>query len=225
MGQKVHPVSLRLGYIKSWGSRWFVKKKDYAGLLHEDAKIRKFIKDRLSLAGISKVEIERASNRTRINIYTAKPGVIIGRRGQEIDRLRDDLQELTGRDIYIEIKEVRTPQLDAQLIAQNVALQLERRVSFRRVMKKAVRISAESGAQGIKIICSGRLGGAEIARTEGYKEGKIPLHTFRADIDYGFCEAHTTYGLIGVKVWIYKGEVLKEGATKEEAGEGAGKQK
>lgn len=224
MGQKVHPVSLRLGYIKSWGSRWFAR-KDYAGLLYEDAKLRKFIKDRLSLAGISKVEIERASNRARINIYTAKPGVIIGRRGQEIDRLRDDLQELTGRDIYIEIKEVRVPQLDAQLIAKNVALQLERRVSFRRAMKKAVQASMQSGAQGIKIICSGRLGGAEIARSEGYKEGKIPLHTFRADIDYGFCEAHTTYGLIGVKAWIYKGEILKEEPTEEEAKKGEGKQK
>ncbi len=218
MGQKVHPLSLRLGYIKSWSSKWFAK-KDYAELLYEDAKLRKFINERLSFAGVSKVEIERASNRARINIYTAKPGVIIGRRGQEIDRLRDDLQELTGRSIYIEIKEVRVPQLDAQLIAKNVALQLERRVSFRRAMKKAVQASVQSGVQGIKIICSGRLAGAEIARTEGYKEGKIPLHTFRADINYGFCEAHTTYGLIGVKVWIYKGEILREGPVKEEAEE------
>jgi len=219
MGQKVHPLSLRLGYIKTWGSRWLVR-KGYADLLHEDVRIRRFIKERLSFAGVSKVEIERAGDRARVTIYTAKPGVIIGRRGQEIDRLRDDLHELTGKDIYIDIKEIRLPQLDAQLIAENIALQIERRVSFRRAMKKAITATMGSGALGIKVGCSGRLGGAEIARREGYKEGKIPLHTFRADIDYGFCEVHTAYGLIGVKVWVYKGDVLKEGAVKDEEAEG-----
>lgn len=223
MGQKVHPLSLRLGYIKSWGSKWFAG-KDYPRLLYEDIKIRKFIKERLSFAGVSKVEIERASNKVRVSIYTARPGVIIGRRGQEIDSLKDDLQELTEKDIYIDIKEVKLPQLDAQLIAENIALQLERRVSFRRAMKKAIAASMEKGALGIKIVCSGRLGGAEIARTEGYKEGKVPLQTFRSDIDYGFCEAHTAYGLIGVKVWVYKGDILKEKPKEsKEAEEDTGK--
>jgi small subunit ribosomal protein S3 len=216
MGQKVHPVGLRLGYIKNWSSSWFAKKKDFAGFVYEDVKLRRFIRERFPFAGISKVEIERASHRVKLNIYTAKPGVVIGRRGQEIDRLKEDLQEFTGQDVYINIKEVKSPQLSAQLVAENVAFQLKRRVNFRRAMKKAIAATRGEGGLGIKITCSGRLEGSEIARSEGYKEGKIPLHTFRADVDYGFCEAPTTYGLIGVKVWIYKGEILKVGREEEE---------
>ncbi len=208
MGQKVHPVSLRLGYIKGWSSRWFAKKKDFAGLLQEDIKLRNFVKNRLTSAAVAKIEIERSSNRVKIIIHTARPGVVIGRRGQEIDRLKEDLRDLTGREIYIEIREIKRPQLSAQLVAENISFQLQKRVSFRRAMKRAISGSMDSGALGIKIACAGRLHGAEIARSEGYKEGKIPLHTFRADIDYGFCGARTAYGLIGVKVWIYKGEIL-----------------
>lgn len=215
MGQKVHPISLRLGYIKGWSSRWFAKKKDFAELLQQDIKLRIFIKNRFSSAAVSKIDIERSTNKVKVIIYTARPGVVIGRRGQEIDRLKEDARELTGGEIYIEIREVKNPQVNAQLVAENIAFQLEKRVSFRRAMKKALSNAMNNGALGIKINCAGRLQGAEIARSESYKQGKIPLHTFRADIDYGFCEAHTAYGLIGVKVWIYKGEILggaKDGA-------------
>ena len=210
MGQKVHPIALRLGYIKGWSSRWFAKKKDFAGLLQQDIKLRNFIKNRFSSAAVSKIEIERSTNKVKVIIYTARPGVVIGRRGQEIDRLKEDARELTGGEIYVEIREVKNPQVNAQLVAENISFQLERRVSFRRAMKKAITNAMNNGALGIKVACAGRLQGAEIARSEGYKKGKIPLHTFRADIDYGFCGSRTAYGLIGVKVWIYKGEILGE---------------
>lgn len=221
MGHKVNPLSLRLGYIKTWRSRWFSKKKDFADNLHEDIGIRKYVKKNFSAAGISIIEIERASDRAKVIIYTAKPGIIIGRKGADIDRLRDELQEMTKKEIYIDIKEVENITTDAQLIAENVAFQLEKRVAFRRAMKKVIQQSMTAGALGIKIKCSGRLGGAEMSRSEGYKEGKVPLQTFRADIDYGFAEALTTYGLIGVKVWVYKGDILKQKPKKEELQEKA----
>ncbi len=207
MGQKVHPVGFRLGVIRSWGSRWFAE-KDYGKLLHEDIEIRKFLKQRLHNAGISRIEIERTANRATIDIYTARPGIVIGKKGAEIDALRDQLQRMTSRDIVINIKEVRKAEVDAQLVAENVALQLERRVAFRRAMKRAVSTAMKFGAQGIKIHCGGRLGGAEMARREWYREGRVPLHTLRADIDYGFAEARTTYGVIGVKVHIFRGEIM-----------------
>ena len=215
MGQKTHPYGIRLGYIKPWKARWF-SRKDLSDYLHEDLKIRKFLKTKLGFAGISNIEIERSSGRVRVRIFTARPGVIIGRRGQEIDKIKDDLSVLTKSELFVDIKEVKSPQTDAQLVAENVAMQLERRIGFRRAMKKAVQICMQKGGLGIKIMCKGRLGGAEIARTEKYREGKVPLSTFRADVDYGFTEAHTTYGSIGCKVWIYKGEVLvkKEVAEK-----------
>lgn len=208
MGQKVHPFSFRLGYVKNSRSLWFAKKTKFANLLHEDIKIRKFIKSNFSSANISYIEIERASNKVKVAIYAARPGIIIGRRGADIDRLRDELQEITQKEVLIDIKEIKNPAIEAQLIAENVAFQLEKRVVFRRAIKKAVQSAMDAGSKGIKIICSGRLGGAEMSRRESYKEGKIPLHTLRADIDYGFAEARTTYGTIGVKVWVYKGEVL-----------------
>ena len=207
MGQKVHPTSFRLGYTKNWNSIWFAdKNKTMADYIEEDSKIRKYIKKNLSQAKISKIEIFRASNKTRINIWSARPGIIIGRRGAEIDRLRDELQETTGKQIFLDIKEIKNASTDAQLIAENIAFQLEKRMPFRRVMKKAVTLAMDQGAQGIKVQCSGRLGGAEIARCEKYKAGKVPLQTLRADINYGFTEAHTAYGLIGIKVWVCKGE-------------------
>ncbi len=208
MGHKVHPLSFRLGYIKDWGSRWFAKKKDFPGYLFEDLTIRKLIKKNFSSAYVSKIEIERASNRVRIIVHSGRPGVIIGRRGADIDRLREELQALTNKEIYVDIKEISNSSIDAQLVAENVAFQLEKRVAFRRAMKKAVAQAITSGAGGIKIACAGRLGGAEIARTEKYKTGKVPLHTLRADIDYGFAEAFTTYGVIGVKCWVYKGDII-----------------
>lgn len=211
MGQKTHPLGLRLGYVKSWKSSWFSKaKRGFGDLLHEDIKIRKHIKDNFLQADISKVEIERAGNRARINIYTARPGVIIGRRGADIDRLRDELQEITGKEVYIDIKEIKDPALEAQLVADNIAFQLEKRISHRRAMKKTIATAIEAGAEGIKISCAGRLGGAEMSRREGYHEGKVPLQTLRADVDYGFREASTAYGIVGVKVWIYKGEILPQ---------------
>ena len=213
MGQKVHPLSFRLGYIKDWGSRWFAKRKEFPQNLLEDLKIRKFIKRNFSQANVSKVDIERATKRVRVIVFSGRPGVIIGRRGADIDRLRDELQNMTNKEVFVDIKEVQNPNIDAQLVAENVAFQLERRVAFRRAMKKAVSQSLASGAGGIKIMCSGRLGGAEIARTEKYKEGKIPLHTLRANIDYGFAEALTTYGVIGVKCWIYTGDVILDKTT------------
>ncbi len=210
MGQKVHPYSFRLGIIKDWKSQWYADKKNYANFVLEDAKIRKYIKKTLSQAAIALIIIERASNRLRVIIHSARPGVIIGRRGAEIDKLKEELHGLTQKEIFIDIKEIKNPTIDAQLVAENIAFQLEKRIPFRRAMKKAVQTAMNSGAGGIKIKCSGRLGGAEIARSEGYKEGKVPLHTLRADIDYGFTEALTTYGLIGVKVWIYKGEIIQK---------------
>ncbi|MDY0269360.1 30S ribosomal protein S3 [Trichloromonas sp.] len=207
MGQKVHPVGFRLGVIKTWESRWYAE-ADYAALLHEDVKLRNYLKKRLYHAGISKIELERAANKVKINIYAARPGIIIGKKGSEVEALKKELAKLTDKEVFINIQEVRKPEIDAQLVAENVALQLERRVAFRRAMKKSVSMALKFGGQGIKITCSGRLGGAEMSRTEWYREGRVPLHTLRADIDYGFAEAKTTYGIIGVKVLIFKGEVL-----------------
>jgi small subunit ribosomal protein S3 len=211
MGQKVHPKGFRLGVIEQWDSKWFAR-REYPQLLHEDLRIRKFLKERLYHAGISKVEIERAANKAKINIYTARPGIVIGKKGAEIEKLKTELGHLAKRESFINIHEVRRPDVDAQLVAENVALQLERRVAFRRAMKEAVGRAMRMGAQGVRIQCAGRLGGAEIARTEWYREGRVPLHTLRADISYGMAEAKTTYGLIGIKAWIFRGEVL----TKEE---------
>ncbi|MCK4993613.1 MAG: 30S ribosomal protein S3 [Candidatus Omnitrophica bacterium] len=216
MGQKVHPLSFRLGYIKDWKSRWFAKRKEFPKNLLEDLKIRKFIKKNFSQANVSKVEIERATKRLRVIVFSGRPGVIIGRRGADIDRLRDELQNMTKKEIFVDIKEIQNPNIDAQLVAENVAFQLEKRVAFRRAMKKAISLSRNSGAGGIKIMCSGRLGGAEIARTEKYKDGKVPLHTLRANIDYGFAEALTTYGVIGIKCWIYTGDVILDKKNKAE---------
>ncbi len=210
MGQKVNPHGLRVGVIKGWDSKWYAG-KDYEKFLLEDIKIREFIKEKLFLSGISKVEIERASNKARISIHTAKPGMVIGRQGSNIELLKSDLKKMTESAIEINIVEVKTPDMDATLVAENIAAQLERRIAFRRAMKQCVGRTMRMGAKGIKITCGGRLGGAEIARSESYREGSIPLHTLRADIDYGTAEAHTTYGRIGIKVWIYKGEVLPEG--------------
>ena len=207
MGQKVNPIGFRLGIIKTWDSRWYAK-ADFAKLLHEDLKLKEFLKKRLFHSGVSKIEIERAANKAKINIFTARPGLIIGKKGSEVETLKKELAKLTDNEIYLNIQEVRKPELDAQLVAENVALQLERRIAFRRAMKKSVTSALKFGAKGIKITCSGRLGGAEMSRTEWYREGRVPLHTLRADIDYGFAEAKTTYGLIGVKVLIFKGEVL-----------------
>lgn len=209
MGQKVNPHGLRVGVIKGWDSKWYAG-KDYETFLLEDIKIREFIKEKLFLSGISKVEIERASNKARISIHTAKPGMVIGRQGSNIELLKSDLKKMTESAIEINIVEVKTPDMDATLVAENIAAQLERRIAFRRAMKQCVGRTMRMGAKGIKITCGGRLGGAEIARSESYREGSIPLHTLRADIDYGTAEAHTTYGRIGIKVWIYKGEVLPE---------------
>jgi len=207
LGQKVHPIGFRLGVIKTWSSRWFAK-KEYGAFLHEDIKLRKSVKARLFHAGVSRIDIDRAGNRIKLNIHTARPGIIIGKKGAEVDKLKKELEAQTGKQIYINIIEIRKPELDAQLVAESVALQLERRIAFRRAMKKSVTSSLRFGAKGVKIGCAGRLAGAEIARSEWYREGRVPLHTLRADIEYGFAEAKTTYGLIGVKVWIYKGDVL-----------------
>jgi len=207
LGQKVNPIGFRLGVIKTWDSKWYAE-ADYAKLLHEDLAIRKFLKKRLYNSGVSKIEIERAANKTKINIHTARPGLIIGKKGSEVETIKKDLAKLTSKEIFINIHEVRKPELDAQLVAENVALQLERRIAFRRAMKKSVTSALKFGAKGIRITCSGRLGGAEMSRTEWYREGRVPLHTLRADIDYGFAEAKTTYGIIGIKVLIFKGEIL-----------------
>jgi len=211
MGHKTHPKIFRMGVIESWDSKWYAA-HDYTKLLHEDFKIKSFIKSRVYHAGISKIEIERATNKAKINIHTARPGIVIGKKGAEIEKLKEELSRLTNREIYINIREVRRPDLDAQLVAENVALQLERRVAFRRAMKESVSRSMRMGAQGFRVQCSGRLGGNEIARTEWYRDGQVPLHTLRADVNHGFAEARTSYGIIGVKVWIYRGLVL----TKEE---------
>jgi len=209
LGQKVHPIGFRLGVIKTWDSKWYAE-ADYAKLLHEDIKLRNYLKKRLFHAGISKIEMERAASKAKINIFAARPGIIIGKKGSEVEALKKELAKLTDKEVFINIQEVRKPEVDAQLVAENVALQLERRVAFRRAMKKSVSQALKFGAQGIKINCSGRLGGAEMSRTEWYREGRVPLHTLRADIDYGFAEAKTTYGIIGVKVLIFKGEVLSK---------------
>jgi small subunit ribosomal protein S3 len=209
VGQKTHPYGFRLVYNKTWHSRWYGE-ANYAKTLHEDLALRRRLKSRLGHAGVSEIDIERAADKLRVTIYTSRPGIIIGRRGAEVDKLRDDLQKEMGREVHINIQEIQRPELDAQLVAESIAGQLERRVSFRRAMKKAMESAFRFGAKGVKIMVSGRLGGAEIARSEWYQEGRLPLHTLKADIDYGFGEARTTYGVIGVKVWVYKGDLLKE---------------
>jgi small subunit ribosomal protein S3 len=209
LGQKVHPISFRLGIIKDWDSRWFATSQ-YSTFVYEDYKIRQFLKKRVYQAGVSKIEIERAASKVRIRMHTARPGIVIGKKGVEIEKTKRDLEKLIHRDVILDIQEVRKAEVDAQLVAENIATQLVRRVAFRRAMKKSVTSALRFGAQGIKIACSGRLGGAEMARREWYREGRVPLHTIRANIDYGFAEAFTTYGVIGVKVTIFKGEVLPE---------------
>jgi small subunit ribosomal protein S3 len=214
MGQKVHPIGFRLGYNKTWRSRWYAE-KEYANLLHEDLALKKDLKKRFSHAGVSRVEIERAANKLKISIYTSRPGIIIGRKGQEVDKLKQEIQKKTGKEVFINIQEILKPELDAQLVSESVALQLEKRIAFRRAMRKAVDAALRFGARGIKVRVSGRLNGAEIARSEWYLHGQLPLHTLRADIDYGFSEAKTAFGQIGVKTWIYKGELdaLKPGRS------------
>ena len=207
MGQKTHPIGYRIGYNYTWSSRWYAD-KEYAKLLHQDIKIRKMVKQRLYHAGVAKVEIERSGDQTRVIIHTARPGIIIGRKGAEVDKLKAVLEKEYSGQVYITVKEIKKPELDAQLVSENVATQLEKRVAFRRAMKRSVQSALRLGAQGIKIMVAGRLGGAEIARTEWYREGRVPLHTLRAEVDFGFAEAHTTMGQIGVKTWIYKGELL-----------------
>jgi small subunit ribosomal protein S3 len=214
LGQKVHPIGFRLGVNKNWDSRWF-SRREYSDFVLEDYNIRKFLKKRLFQAGVAKVEIERAANKVRVRIYAARPGIIIGKKGVEIEKLKRELERMIRRAIIIDIQEVRKAEVEAQLVAENVALQLVRRIAFRRAMKKSVTAALRFGAQGIKIACSGRLGGAEMARREWYREGRVPLHTLRADIDYGFAEARTTYGIIGVKVTIFKGEILPDKTKKE----------
>jgi len=209
MGQKTHPYGFRLGYNKPWKSRWYAD-KDYADLLHEDVKLRRELKEKLKSAGISSIDIERAANKLVVRIYTARPGIIIGRKGAEIDKLKADIQKRTSREVFIDILEVNKPELDAQLVAENIALQLEKRVSFRRAMRKSVDSALRFGCKGIKVRVSGRLNGNEIARSEWYLQGRLPLHTLRADIDYGFSEAHTTYGIIGVKTWVYRGDIYEQ---------------
>jgi small subunit ribosomal protein S3 len=215
MGQKVSPLLLRMGFIRTWHSRWFAKPKDYARFIAEDYKVRKFIKSRFKQAAISKVIIERLAERIKIRILSARPGLIIGRHGADIERLREDLNNLLKKELSIDIEEIKIPALDAQLVAENVALQLEKRIAFRRAVKRSIEQTMGAGAKGIKISCAGRLGGAEMSRTETYKQGSIPLATLRADIDYGFAESLTTYGLIGIKTWIYKGDVLIKKAAEE----------
>jgi small subunit ribosomal protein S3 len=215
MGQKVHPIGFRLGINKTWVSRWFAE-NDYSKLLQEDIYIRNFLKKKLYHAGVAKIEIERVGAKIIISIHTARPGIIIGRKGAEIDNLKNEIQKMTHQEVFINIIEVRKPEIDAQLVGENIANQLERRVSFRRAMKRSVTSSLKFGCQGIRISCSGRLGGAEMARTEWYREGKVPLHTIRANIDFGFAEAKTTFGIIGIKVWIYKGEVSQDSEAVKE---------
>jgi small subunit ribosomal protein S3 len=219
MGQKVHPYGFRLGINKTWLSRWYAE-KGYSSLLHEDLVLRRELKEKLSHAGVANVEIERAANKLKINILTSRPGIIIGRKGSEVDRLKEELQKKTGREVFINIQEVQKPELNAQLVAESIGMQVERRVSYRRAMSKAVESTLRFGARGIKVRCGGRLNGAEIARAEWYLSGQLPLHMLRADIDYGFSESRTTYGVVSVKVWIYKGEVTaagrKDGGREEE---------
>jgi small subunit ribosomal protein S3 len=217
MGQKTHPIGYRIGYNYTWSSRWYAD-KEYAKLLHQDIKIRKMVKQRLYHAGVAKVEIERSGDQTRVIIHTARPGIIIGRKGAEVDKLKASLEKEYSGQVYITVKEIKKPELDAQLVSENVATQLEKRVAFRRAMKRSVQSALRLGAQGIKIMVAGRLGGAEIARTEWYREGRVPLHTLRAEVDSGFAEAHTTMGQIGVKTWIYKGELLPAQQLRSDAG-------
>jgi small subunit ribosomal protein S3 len=212
VGQKVHPIGFRLGVIRSWDSKWY-EERNYAKWLHEDIHLREFVKEKLGQAGISRIEIERAANKVKINVHTARPGIVIGKRGAGIETVKKDLQALTQNEVYLNVVEVRKAETDAQLVAENIATQLERRIAFRRAMKKAVQTSLKFGAKGIRVACAGRLGGAEMARYEWYREGRVPLHTLRAEIDYGFAEAKTTYGKIGCKVWIMKGEVLPQSAA------------
>jgi small subunit ribosomal protein S3 len=232
MGQKVNPIGLRLGINRTWDSRWFARKGDYARLLHEDMHMREVLKKRLGQAGVSRIIIERPHKQCRVTIYAARPGVIIGKKGADIDKLRKDLSAMTDGDVALNIVEVRKPETDAQLVAENIAQQLERRVAFRRAMKRSLQSAMRLGAKGVRVEVAGRLGGAEIARGESYHEGRIPRHTLRADIDYGFCEAHTTYGIIGVKCWVFKGEVLEHDPMAQDkrlagesgpAGEGPGR--
>ena len=208
MGQKVNPIGLRLGINRTWDSRWFARKDDYARLLHEDIRMRKALKQRLNQAGVSRIIIERPHKQCRVTIYAARPGVIIGKKGADIDKLRKDVAAMTDGEVHLNIVEIRKPETDAQLVAENIAQQLERRIAFRRAMKRSMQSTMRLGAKGIRINVSGRLGGAEIARAESYHEGRVPRHTLRADIDYGFAEAKTTYGIIGVKVWVYRGEIF-----------------
>lgn len=210
MGQKTNPIGFRVAVNKDWRSKWYAEKKDFGKLLCEDRKIRDILKKKLESASVPKILIERAATRCRITIFTARPGVVIGRKGAEIDKLKEELSRMTGKEIYVDIQEIKTPETDAQLVAENIALQLERRISFRRAMKKAVQTAMDFGAVGIKVRCAGRLGGAELARVESYHEGSVPLHTLRANIDYGFAEAHTLYGKLGIKCWICKGEIKQE---------------
>lgn len=208
MGQKVHPIGIRLGIVKDWTSRWYANTRDYSDYLHKDLTVRGFLKKKLSHASVSRIQINRPANNAHITIHTARPGLVIGKKGEDIDALRKDVSSMMGVPVQISVEEIRKPELDAQLVAEGVAQQLEKRIMFRRAMKRAVQNTLRLGAEGIKISVGGRLNGAEIARTEWYREGRVPLHTFRADIDYGFSEALTTYGVIGVKVWIFKGEIL-----------------
>ena len=210
MGQKTNPIGLRVAVNRDWRSKWYAEKREFGKLLSEDRKIRDILKKKLESASVPKIQIERAATRCRITIFTARPGVVIGRKGAEIDKLKEELSKMTGKEIYVDIQEIKTPELDAQLVAENIALQLERRISFRRAMKKAVQTAMDFGAVGIKVRCAGRLGGAELARVESYHEGSVPLHTLRANIDYGFAEAHTLYGKLGIKCWICKGETKPE---------------
>ncbi|MCA9671276.1 MAG: 30S ribosomal protein S3 [Myxococcales bacterium] len=206
MGQKTHPVGFRLGVIRTWSSKWY-QEKDFAKWLHEDIKLKTFIKGKLSHAGVSAIEVERAASKAKINIHTARPGIVIGKRGAGVETLKKDVQRLTDNEVFLNIQEVRKAEVNAQLVAESIATQLERRVAFRRAMKKSVQTAMKFGAKGIKVHCAGRLGGAEMSRREWYREGRVPLHTLRADVEYGFAEAKTTYGIIGVKCWIYKGDV------------------
>jgi len=214
LGQKAHPIGNRLGIVKTWDSRWYAK-KGYSDQLLEDISVRKALKEKLFHAGVPKIEIERAGQNMRVIIHTARPGIIIGKKGSEVEKIRKELKEMTGKEISIDIKEIRKPEVDAQLVAENIALQLEKRVAFRRAMKKSVASALRFGTLGVKISCAGRLAGAEIARSEWYREGRVPLHTFRADIDYGYARAKTTYGIIGIKVWMYHGDILPESRVKE----------
>ena len=217
MGHKVSPLCLRLGIHKTWSSRWFAMRRDYVNCLQEDIRVRGFLKRELMQAAVAKIEIERPGEKLRAIIHTARPGVIIGRRGAEIDRLREALHTMTGKEVIIDLREIKNAAIEAQLVAENVAFQLEKRIAFRRAMKRAVQLAMDSGAKGIRILSSGRLAGAEMARKEGYRDGKIPLATLRADIDFGFAEAHTTYGTIGVKTWVYRGDILPPGTDEMQA--------